>query len=99
MRNQKTLIFKTKKSWLEFKKSLSKNYDLYILMLPVLLYFVIFKYLPMYGVQIAFKEFIATRGIWGSQWIGFTHFKRFFNSYYFVRLLSNTLGISLYSLI
>lgn len=52
----------------------------------------------MYGIQIAFKDFIATKGIWGSPWIGSEHFERFFNSYYFWRLIKNTLGIGLYSL-
>jgi putative aldouronate transport system permease protein len=54
--------------------------------------------LPLYGIQIAFKNFIATKGIWGSPWIGFDHFERFFNSYYFGLLIRNTLGISLYNL-
>jgi putative aldouronate transport system permease protein len=53
----------------------------------------------MFGVQIAFKEFRARDGIWGSPWIGLTHFKTFFNSYQFRRVLTNTLGISLYGLI
>lgn len=52
----------------------------------------------MYGVQIAFKDFIATKGIWGSPWVGFKHFERFFDSYFFWRLIGNTLGISLYEL-
>jgi len=79
-------------------KAFSRNYDLYLLILPVILYFAIFKYWPMYGVQIAFKDFIATRGIWGSPWVGIKHFSRFYNSYYFWDLIFNTLGISLYSL-
>jgi putative aldouronate transport system permease protein len=53
----------------------------------------------MYGVQIAFKNFVASKGIWGSHWAGFVHFERFFNSYYFWRLIKNTIGISLYTLI
>jgi putative aldouronate transport system permease protein len=53
----------------------------------------------MYGVQIAFKNFIPTLGIWGSPWVGFKHFKTFFDSYYFWLLIKNTVGISLYSLI
>lgn len=97
--NKKSILIKKKNSWLKFQKALCKNYDLYILILPVILYFVIFNYAPMYGVQIAFKNFIATRGIWGSPWVGLDHFQRFFKSYYFIRLLSNTLGISLYALI
>ena len=53
----------------------------------------------MYGVQIAFKNFFANRGILGSPWVGLRHFERFFNSYYFWRLLRNTLGIGLYELL
>ncbi|WP_243739963.1 ABC transporter permease [Aureibacillus halotolerans] len=77
---------------------MKKNWDLYLLVLPVVIYFLVFKYFPMYGVQIAFKDFIATQGILGSEWVGFEHFIRFFDSFYFWRLLSNTIGISLYGL-
>lgn len=62
-------------------------------------FFVIFEYFPMYGVQIAFKDFIATKGISGSPWVGFKHFERFFESYYFWRLIRNTLGIGVYQLL
>ncbi|MCX6996088.1 MAG: sugar ABC transporter permease, partial [Kiritimatiellaeota bacterium] len=54
-----------------------------LLLLPTLLYFVVFHYAPMYGVQIAFKDFSVRKGIVGSPWIGFVHFDRFFRSYYF----------------
>ncbi|MBP3039988.1 sugar ABC transporter permease [Bacillaceae bacterium Marseille-Q3522] len=79
-------------------RRIRKNWDLYLLILPVLLYFIIFKYVPMYGIQIAFKDFIAVEGIFGSPWVGFEHFQRFFDSFYFERLLSNTLLIGLYEL-
>jgi len=82
-----------------FRKSAWRNWQLYALASPVIAYFLIFKYVPMYGVQIAFKEFMATLGIWGSPWIGFDHFERFFNSYYFERLIWNTLEIGLYELV
>ncbi|ETT68038.1 ABC transporter permease subunit [Paenibacillus sp. FSL H8-0457] len=75
-----------------------RNWQLYALISPVIAYYVLFQYVPMYGIQIAFKDFIATQGIWGSPWVGFEHFDRFFNSYYFWRLIKNTLGIGLYSL-
>ncbi|MEC0248670.1 ABC transporter permease subunit [Paenibacillus chitinolyticus] len=80
-------------------KRVRRNWDLYLLILPVLVFFLVFEYVPMYGVQIAFKNFIATKGIWGSPWVGFKHFERFFESYYFWRLLTNTLGIGLYQLV
>lgn len=76
-----------------------KNWQLYLMFLPVLAYFIIFHYVPMYGVQIAFKDFAGTLGIWGSPWVGLEHFKRFFNSAYFSEILWNTVTISLYSLI
>lgn len=79
-------------------KNIKKNWDLYLLILPVIIYFVVFKYYPMYGAQIAFKDFIAVEGITGSPWVGFEHFERFFNSFYFWRLIENTLVIGLYEL-
>lgn len=82
-----------------WRKSAWRNWQLYALTLPVIAYFIVFKYGPMYGVQIAFKEFIANRGIWDSPWVGFDHFERFFNSYYFERLIRNTLEIGLYELV
>jgi putative aldouronate transport system permease protein len=81
-----------------FAASVRKHWDLYLLLLPVIAYFIVFHYIPMYGVQIAFKEFVASKGIGGSPWVGFQHFERFFNSYYFWRLIGNTLGIGLYEL-
>jgi putative aldouronate transport system permease protein len=74
-------------------------YGTYIMALPVILFFVIFAYFPMYGVIIAFQNYSPIRGIFGSEFIGFQHFTDFFSSFFFVRLLRNTLLISLYSLI
>lgn len=76
-----------------------KNWQLYILILPALIYFIIFCYGPMYGVQIAFKDFIANKGIWGSPWVGLKHFKNFFQTYSSRRVIWNTLSLSVYSLI
>lgn len=85
--------------WRGTVKQVRKNWQLYLLFLPVLLYFIVFHYVPMYGVQIAFKDFIANKGILESPWVGFKHFERFFNSFYFWRIIKNTLGIGLYELI
>jgi len=85
--------------WALASKSFRRNWDLYLILIPVIAYFIIFKYIPMYGVQIAFRDFMATKGITGSPWAGFKHFRRFFDSYYFWRLLGNTLGISVYQLV
>lgn len=87
------------KSIAKTMQGIVRNYQLYILILPAFVYFFIFCYLPMYGVQIAFKDFIANLGIWGSPWVGLKHFERFFNSFNFLLLLKNTLGISIYSLV
>ncbi|OBR66557.1 sugar ABC transporter permease [Paenibacillus oryzae] len=79
-------------------KRVKRNWELYLFILPALLYFAVFHYGPMYGIQIAFKHFVPTKGITGSEWIGFQHFERFFNSHYFWDLLWNTLSISFYEL-
>jgi putative aldouronate transport system permease protein len=61
-------------------------------------YFIVFHYIPMYGVQIAFRDYTPSLGIWNSPWVGLEHMQRFFDSYYFWTLIKNTLGISLYEL-
>jgi putative aldouronate transport system permease protein len=77
---------------------LLRNWQLYVLLVLPILYLILFKYIPMYGIQIAFKNFIATRGISGSEWVGLKQFTRFFHSYEFARILKNTILLSLYSL-
>ncbi|MBO1910256.1 sugar ABC transporter permease, partial [Microvirga sp. 3-52] len=81
------------------RKNFSRNWQLYTFLIPALTYFIIFHYVPMYGVQIAFKDFYANLGITGSPWVGFEHFTRFFDSYYFWRLLKNTLILNIYGLL
>lgn len=81
------------------KKNLRTYWQVYVLVAPVVLYFAIFAYYPMYGLQIAFKDFMPTLGIEGSPWVGLKHFKRFVESPYFWTLLKNTVSISLYTLI
>lgn len=81
------------------RKELNHNWDLYLLILPVVLYFIIFCYYPMYGAQIVFRDYRATRGILGSEWVGLEHFRRFFTGAYVGRLFKNTFLISLYSLV
>lgn len=81
------------------KNDLVKYAGLYLMVLPVVLYYVIFAYKPMYGMIIAFKEFRPLLGIMGSEWVGLQHFKDFFESYYFTRILKNTLVISISSII
>ena len=80
-------------------KELSKNKYLYLMALPVLAYYLLFHYGPMYGAVIAFKNFDVSKGIWGSPWVGFQYFREFFQSYYFSRLLRNTFLLSFYQLL
>lgn len=82
----------------QWKRSFKFYWLLYILLIPVVLNFVIFHYIPMTGIQIAFKDFTLSEGIWGSEWIGTYHFERFFNAYNFWQILGNTLALSLLSL-
>ena len=72
---------------------------LYIMLIPGLLYFILFKYVPMGGLVIAFKDYSPFKQIWGSPWVGFAQFKKFFDTPDFLRLLRNTLGISLLQLV
>lgn len=80
-------------------KSIMKNKVLYLFLAPAFIYVIIFNYLPMYGVQIAFRDFIPFRGIWGSPWVGLKHFARFYESYSFWRLIRNTIVLSTYQLV
>lgn len=91
---------KTKKQKkINFKQILKKNWVCYLFILPMLIYVIIFNYIPMYGIQLAFKDYRVADGIWRSAWVGLKHFKTFFESYQFKDLLWNTLSLSLYSLI
>ena len=78
---------------------MQKNRSLYLLVLPVLLFYFLFAYKPMYGAFIAFKDFSPGRGFSGSPWVGAEHFIRFFQSPFFVRLMRNTFLISFYNLL
>ena len=84
---------------LRLGKDFRKYAGAYVLVLPVLLFYLIFCYKPMYGIIIAFQNFSPIRGIAGSEWVGLQHFKDFFESYYFTRILKNTLIISLSTLV
>lgn len=80
-------------------RKMARRYDLYLMLLLPLAFYLIFHYGPLYGLQIAFKNFNPAKGISGSPWAGFMHFTRFFDSFYFWRLLWNTVSINLYSLL
>ncbi|WP_408637998.1 ABC transporter permease [Paenibacillus sonchi] len=87
-----------KRSSVSLKRMMSNRY-LYLMLLPTVLYFLIFEYKPMYGAIIAFKDFNPFSGVAGSPWVGFKNFEKFFESYYFFRLLKNTFLMSFYSLL
>lgn len=80
-------------------RSVVDNRWLYVLVLPALVYLIIFHYMPMYGVQIAFRNYKVTKGILGSQWVGLKHFNTFFSSYYCGRLITNTLLLNVFCLL
>ena len=82
-----------------FKKRLIKCWQLYVLVLPAVIYIALFAYKPMYGILIAFKDFSIKKGVWGSAWVGFDNFKRLFNSYWFPVIMKNTLTLSALSLV
>lgn len=89
----------TAKKRRSLKTELKRNKYLYILSIPVLLYFLIFKYLPMFGLVIAFEDFSLGKGIFGSTFVGFKYFKEFFSSVYFLRTLKNTLILSIMDIV
>ena len=81
------------------KTRLKENWQLYLLLLIPVIITIVYKYGPMYGIQIAFRDFKASRGIWGSEWVGLEWFQRFFSSPNCGRMIVNTVLISLYSLL
>lgn len=96
---QGTKTVKYRFSFDTVKKDMRKNWSLYLLVLPVLVFYILFSYRPMYGAIIAFKNYTPNLGFANSPWVGLDHFARFFKGPYFFRLLRNTLLISLYNLI
>ena len=81
-----------------FFQAVRREYGLYLLFLVPLIWYLVFMYYPMYGLQIAFKRYNAKLGILGSPWVGFKYFQQFFGSYYFKDLLVNTLVLNVYQM-
>ena len=81
------------------KADWKRNKSLYFIVIPVLLFYILFMYKPRYGALIAFQNYVPAKGMSGSKWVGFDQFIKFFNSPYFFRLIRNTLVLSLYSLV
>ena len=84
---------------LAIKKYWRENWQYYLLLLPAIAFTIVFAYVPMYGAQIAFRDYKVKLGFWGSEWVGMKHFVCFVTSSNFWPLLRNTLGISVYSLV
>ena len=75
------------------------HYDLYLLLLPAVLFTAIFAYIPMYGVLMAFQDYSPARGIWGSAFVGLKHFEKFFSTYMAKQIITNTVVLAAYSLV
>ncbi len=92
---QKAMVRPRKSS---LKKRLWRDRYLYLLLLPVMAYYIVFHYAPFYGIQIAFRDFKLNQGIWGSEWVGLYYFRRLFSSALFYRVFRNTLLLNIYNL-
>ena len=77
-------------------REIRSQWILYLMIVPGIIYFAVFRYFPMYGAVIAFKDYQVLEGITGSPWVGFEHFQKMFQSTYFTNILTNTLLISAY---
>ncbi|MCD7863762.1 MAG: ABC transporter permease subunit [Lachnospiraceae bacterium] len=99
MRKQKAITAPPKGRKGRIRRDLRKNWVVYLMALPVVAYFIIFHYIPMGGIVMAFEDYSIKKGIFGSTWVGFYQFQRFFSSVYFWRLMRNTLLISLYGIL
>lgn len=82
-----------------FKAYMKGHYDLYLLLLPAVLFTAIFAYIPMYGVLMAFQDYSPARGIWGSAFVGLKHFEKFFSTYMAKQIITNTVVLAAYSLV
>lgn len=97
--NSRYIIREKKRRRPKLGKRLWQNRYLYLLILPTFIWYLTFMYAPLYGAQIAFRDFMPALGISGGKFVGFKYFKQFFQSTYFSRLIRNTLGISAYSIL
>lgn len=85
--------------WTRFADNIRKHPILYLMALPVALWYIVFQYLPMYGLVIAFQDYVPSRGIMDSRWVGLKHFRSFFTDPYFGRVVFNTLYINILMLV
>lgn len=98
IRSSTSLMNRTS-TWQTAQRSFRRHWQLYLILAPGLLYFIVFKYVPMVNAVIAFKDYNVIAGIWGSPWVGLKHFEMFFSNPVFGTLLKNTLTLSLYALL
>ena len=101
MRKNKTVetevsLTKKKETW---GQEIRRNWQLYLMVLIPVIYLLVFKYYPMVGAQIAFRKYTPVEGIWGSQWVGLKHFKRFFDNPQWITFVKNTIAISVYNIV
>ena len=98
---KKVVIEKSKKEsgWQRFCINFKRNWQLHLMILLPLIYVILFEYWPMYGIQIAFRDFSPRGGITGSEWVGLYQFKRFFANFKWSQYVLNTLKIALYSIV
>lgn len=88
-----------KEKMIDFGNRCKKRWQLFLFLIPAVVIVILFNYWPMIGAQIAFRDYKPRAGIWGSAWVGLKHFKKFFSSYQFTRVLSNTVILSFYTLV
>lgn len=96
---QSVEAYRKERAKVKLWRKMARCWQLYLLLIPAVVYIFVFNYMPLYGIQIAFKKFSARKGYWGSPWVGMKYFERFFDSPDFWRLIKNTISLSVYSLI
>ena len=82
----------------KFIRDFKRNWQLHLMILFPLVYIILFEYAPMFGIQIAFRDFSPRGGIWGSEWVGLANFERFFHNFKWTQYVANTVKISMYSI-
>jgi len=85
--------------WPTVRRDLRRNKHIYLMLLPVVVYYLVFHYGPMYGAVIAFQDFNPVKGVFGSKWVGLQNFQDFFSSVFFGRLIFNTVAISVLEIV
>lgn len=84
---------------IKWRDEIKRNWQLYVMLIVPLSYMIVFKYFPMVGAQIAFRDYLPADGIWKSEWVGLKHFIRFFSNPQWKNIVKNTVALSVYSLI